>query len=183
MRGLVQPEPTERLTAAQTLLHPWVKAQASLCRQRALSDRSQGDAGCSGAGAGAEAEAERVQSLIHSDADERRRHGGSTDWELSAPGGRQEPGSGSTEVDGYGAPHPGPEFSDRDQVPGKPSTGPRIEYKQQLGDPPATTESQSRQSPPCSPPPPAEQRQRAADQPSQQQQACDLTAGSSPELD
>lgn len=144
MRGLVQPEPTDRLTAAQTLLHPWVKAKASLCRQRALSDKSQGNAGCRGA------EAERVQSPTQSDAYERRRRSGTTDSQLSAPGGQQEPeepGSGSTDVDGQDAPHRGPESSDRDPVPGSPTTGVHVEYKQQLGDPPSTTKSQSKQSP------------------------------------
>lgn len=153
VRGLVQPEPTERLTAAQTLLHPWVKAKASLCRQRALSDKSQGNAGCR------EAEAERVQRPTQSDASERRRRSGTTDSELSAPAGLQEPGSGSTDVDGQDAPQPGPESSDRHPVPGSPTTGLHAEYEQQLGDPPSTTESQSKQSPPCSPPPTAEQQQ------------------------
>lgn len=159
VRGLVQPEPTERLTAAQTLLHPWVKAMTSLCRQRALSDKSQGNAGCSGAEAEAEAEVERVQSPTQSDAAERRRQGGATDSRLSAPGGRQEAGSSLTEVIGQDVPHPAPEFPDPEGVPGSPATGLSDEDQQLLSEPPSTTESQSEQSPPRSPPPPAEQQQ------------------------
>uniref|UniRef100_A0A665VYS1 Protein kinase domain-containing protein n=1 Tax=Echeneis naucrates TaxID=173247 RepID=A0A665VYS1_ECHNA len=34
-------DPTVRLTAEQTLLHPWVKAMASNCRQRMLIDKTQ----------------------------------------------------------------------------------------------------------------------------------------------
>uniref|UniRef100_A0A3P9LD19 Doublecortin like kinase 3 n=1 Tax=Oryzias latipes TaxID=8090 RepID=A0A3P9LD19_ORYLA len=34
-------DPTLRLTAEQTLQHPWVKAMASVCMQRALTDRNQ----------------------------------------------------------------------------------------------------------------------------------------------
>uniref|UniRef100_A0A672HUS7 Doublecortin-like kinase 3 n=1 Tax=Salarias fasciatus TaxID=181472 RepID=A0A672HUS7_SALFA len=40
IRALLQPDPTVRLAAEQTLQHPWVKAMASACRQRALTDRS-----------------------------------------------------------------------------------------------------------------------------------------------
>ncbi|XP_069551593.1 serine/threonine-protein kinase DCLK3 [Brachyistius frenatus] len=39
--ALLQPDPAVRLTAQQTLLHPWVKAMASICRQRALTDETQ----------------------------------------------------------------------------------------------------------------------------------------------
>uniref|UniRef100_A0A665VY30 Protein kinase domain-containing protein n=1 Tax=Echeneis naucrates TaxID=173247 RepID=A0A665VY30_ECHNA len=41
VRALLQPDPTVRLTAEQTLLHPWVKAMASNCRQRMLIDKTQ----------------------------------------------------------------------------------------------------------------------------------------------
>uniref|UniRef100_UPI0037E83EB6 serine/threonine-protein kinase DCLK3 n=1 Tax=Semicossyphus pulcher TaxID=241346 RepID=UPI0037E83EB6 len=49
VRALLQPDPTERLTAEQTLLHPWVKAMASTCRQRALTDKAQRRAAATGA--------------------------------------------------------------------------------------------------------------------------------------
>lgn len=44
VRSLIQPDPTVRLTAEQTLLHQWVKAMTSVCRQRALSDKTQSKA-------------------------------------------------------------------------------------------------------------------------------------------
>ncbi|XP_029022860.1 serine/threonine-protein kinase DCLK3 [Betta splendens] len=44
VRALLQPDPTARLTAEQTLLHPWVTAMASVCRQRALTDKTQAEA-------------------------------------------------------------------------------------------------------------------------------------------
>ncbi|XP_031179035.1 serine/threonine-protein kinase DCLK1 isoform X1 [Sander lucioperca] len=47
--ALLQPDPTVRLTAEQTLLHPWVKAMASICRQRALTDKTQRDTADTGA--------------------------------------------------------------------------------------------------------------------------------------
>lgn len=43
IRALLQPDPTVRLTAEQTLLHPWVKAMASICKQRALTDKTPRD--------------------------------------------------------------------------------------------------------------------------------------------
>lgn len=52
VRALLQPDPTARLTAEQTLLHPWVKAMAALCRQGALTDRGQRDTTEAGAEAG-----------------------------------------------------------------------------------------------------------------------------------
>ncbi|XP_047460881.1 serine/threonine-protein kinase DCLK3 [Mugil cephalus] len=55
VRALLQPDPTVRLTAEQTLLHPWVKSMASVCRQRALTDKSQRNTVDTGA------EAETVQ--------------------------------------------------------------------------------------------------------------------------
>uniref|UniRef100_A0A674ND97 Doublecortin-like kinase 3 n=1 Tax=Takifugu rubripes TaxID=31033 RepID=A0A674ND97_TAKRU len=41
VRALLQPEPTVRLTAGQTLLHPWVKAMAADCRQGAPNDKAK----------------------------------------------------------------------------------------------------------------------------------------------
>ncbi|XP_041867269.1 serine/threonine-protein kinase DCLK3 [Melanotaenia boesemani] len=41
VRSLLQPDPTVRLTAEQTLLHQWVTAMASTCRQRALTDKPE----------------------------------------------------------------------------------------------------------------------------------------------
>lgn len=163
VRGLVQPEPTERLTAAQTLLHPWVKAMASLCRQRALCDKSQGNAGGGGAAA-------RLRSPTGGDAAERRQQGGRAESELSAPGGQPEPVRGSNEVDGQDAPHPEPEH-----VTGSPAARLIDECQQQVSGPLTTTESQSKQSPSGSPPPPAEQQQREADQ----KGTCDLTTTAS----
>lgn len=49
VRALLQPDPTVRLTAEQTLLHPWVKAMASICRQRALTDQTQRNTAGTGA--------------------------------------------------------------------------------------------------------------------------------------
>lgn len=48
VKALLQPDPSVRLTAEQTLLHPWVKAMASTCRQRALTDKAQKKTGGSG---------------------------------------------------------------------------------------------------------------------------------------
>ncbi|XP_071355827.1 serine/threonine-protein kinase DCLK3 [Trachinotus anak] len=56
VRALLQPDPTVRLTAEQTLLHPWVKAMASNCRQRMLTEKTQRNTADTGA------EAERFQS-------------------------------------------------------------------------------------------------------------------------
>ncbi|XP_074469899.1 serine/threonine-protein kinase DCLK3 [Sebastes fasciatus] len=65
VRALLQPDPTVRLTAEQTLLHPWVKAMASICRQRALTDTTQRDA----ADTGAEPDKSRqVQTLARTNA-------------------------------------------------------------------------------------------------------------------
>uniref|UniRef100_A0A8C5EDX2 Doublecortin-like kinase 3 n=1 Tax=Gouania willdenowi TaxID=441366 RepID=A0A8C5EDX2_GOUWI len=40
VRALLQPDPTVRLTAKQTLQHPWVRAMTASCRQGALIDRN-----------------------------------------------------------------------------------------------------------------------------------------------
>ncbi|KAF6737878.1 Serine/threonine-protein kinase DCLK3 [Oryzias melastigma] len=41
VRCLIEVDPTLRLTSEQTLQHPWVKAMASVCMQRALIDKTQ----------------------------------------------------------------------------------------------------------------------------------------------
>lgn len=64
VRALLQPDPKLRLTAEQTLLHPWVKAMASMCRQRALTDKKQRST------ADTEAEPERVQRKAQTNAEE-----------------------------------------------------------------------------------------------------------------
>ncbi|XP_035537235.1 serine/threonine-protein kinase DCLK3 [Morone saxatilis] len=64
VRALLQPDPTVRLTAEQTLLHPWVKAMASICRQRALTDKAQKSTADTGA------EPDRVQRLLKTNAAE-----------------------------------------------------------------------------------------------------------------
>uniref|UniRef100_A0A3P9NE57 Doublecortin like kinase 3 n=1 Tax=Poecilia reticulata TaxID=8081 RepID=A0A3P9NE57_POERE len=43
VRSLLKPDPTVRLTAEQILQHKWVKAMASVCSQRALSDKTKRD--------------------------------------------------------------------------------------------------------------------------------------------
>lgn len=54
-----------RLTAEQTSLHPWVKAMASMSRQRALTDKTQRDT----AATGAEPDKSRlVQRLVQTNA-------------------------------------------------------------------------------------------------------------------
>ncbi|XP_041665403.1 serine/threonine-protein kinase DCLK3 [Cheilinus undulatus] len=50
VRALLQSDPTVRLTAQQTLLHPWVKAMVSTCRQGELSDKTQRCKAAAGAG-------------------------------------------------------------------------------------------------------------------------------------
>ncbi|XP_076611296.1 serine/threonine-protein kinase DCLK3 [Chaetodon auriga] len=64
VRALLQPDPTMRLTAEQTLLHPWVKAMASVCRQRALTDKGQRNTADTRAGP------DRVLSLAQTNAAE-----------------------------------------------------------------------------------------------------------------
>ncbi|XP_038581392.1 serine/threonine-protein kinase DCLK2 [Micropterus salmoides] len=64
VRALIQPDPTVRLTAEQTLLHPWVKAMASICRQRALTDKTQRNPTNTGA------EPDTVQMLAQTNATE-----------------------------------------------------------------------------------------------------------------
>ncbi|XP_056153947.1 serine/threonine-protein kinase DCLK3 [Lampris incognitus] len=41
VRALLQVDPTVRLTAAQTLRHPWVRAMSSACSQGTLTDKAQ----------------------------------------------------------------------------------------------------------------------------------------------
>ncbi|XP_042361999.1 serine/threonine-protein kinase DCLK3 [Plectropomus leopardus] len=63
VRALLQPDPTARLTAEQTLLHPWVKAMASFCRQRALSDKTQRDTANTGAEPDKSRQVERLAQI------------------------------------------------------------------------------------------------------------------------
>ncbi|KAM8841645.1 serine/threonine-protein kinase DCLK3 [Spinachia spinachia] len=49
VRALLQPDPTVRLTAQQTMTHPWVKAVALICRQRALTEETRRDTADTGA--------------------------------------------------------------------------------------------------------------------------------------
>lgn len=44
VRSLLQPDPTLRRTAGQTLLHPWVEAMAAVCRQGAPKDKTPANA-------------------------------------------------------------------------------------------------------------------------------------------
>ncbi|XP_039977795.1 serine/threonine-protein kinase DCLK3 [Xiphias gladius] len=67
VRALIQPDPTVRLTAEQTLLHPWVKAMASVCRQAPLKDKTQRNTADTGA------EPERAQRPAKTNAAETKR--------------------------------------------------------------------------------------------------------------
>ncbi|XP_037330133.2 serine/threonine-protein kinase DCLK1 isoform X1 [Pungitius pungitius] len=49
VRALLQPDPAVRLTAEQTLTHPWVKAAASICRQRVPTENTRRDTAGTGA--------------------------------------------------------------------------------------------------------------------------------------
>ncbi|XP_034455460.1 serine/threonine-protein kinase DCLK3 [Hippoglossus hippoglossus] len=64
VRALLQPDPTVRLTAEQTLLHPWVEAMASVYSQGALTDKTQRNTADTGA------ESERVQRAAQTKATE-----------------------------------------------------------------------------------------------------------------
>ncbi|XP_030003921.1 serine/threonine-protein kinase DCLK3 [Sphaeramia orbicularis] len=64
VRALLQPDPTIRMTAEQALLHPWVKAMASICRQRAVTDKAQRNTTAAGT------ESERVQKPVQTNAAE-----------------------------------------------------------------------------------------------------------------
>ncbi|XP_029299262.1 serine/threonine-protein kinase DCLK3 [Cottoperca gobio] len=73
VRDLLQPDPTVRLSAEQTSLHPWVKAMASVCRQRVLAHKTHKDT----ADTGAEPDKSRqVQSLAQPNAAETMSQGG-----------------------------------------------------------------------------------------------------------
>lgn len=65
VRSLLQPDPTVRLTAGQTLLHPWVEAMAAVCRQGALKDETHANA------VNNTAEQDRVQRLHQNNASEK----------------------------------------------------------------------------------------------------------------
>lgn len=169
VRALIQPDPTVRLTAEQTLLHPWVKAMASICRQRALTYKTQRNTADNGA------EPDRVQRLAQINAAETMTdktpgntssEGEITHKELSTPleatPGQQRPectstGSPSREASRREIQDPGP---NTDREPGS-LTSPSVEHNQlsdpSASDPPAQTETQSKrnsqqQPPPYSPP-------------------------------
>lgn len=92
VKALLQSDPTVRLSAEQTLLHPWVKAMASACRQGALRDKAQKNT------AGTGAEPDRVRRLADTKAAETMtdktlghtsREGGISHKEASTPDERQ----------------------------------------------------------------------------------------------
>lgn len=194
--GLIQPDPTVRLTAEQTLLHPWVKDMALLCRQRALSVKTQADTARDGA------EGDGVQSPAQADAPETMtRHTGSkgemTHSELATPvgatPGQQRPGHTPREVGRPEKQHPDPEFLNKDNNPGS-LTGLEVDNKQlteplSQTDPPSPIKTQSeqveqqQQSPPRSPPSTAEKQQTTAGQPTPRHPSSNpTTASSSPSV-
>lgn len=63
--SLLQSDPTVRLTAGQTLLHPWVQAMAAVCRQGAPRDKAQANPVHN------TAEQDKVQRLHQRDASEK----------------------------------------------------------------------------------------------------------------
>lgn len=65
VRSLLQPDPTLRLTAGQTLLHPWVEAKAAVCQQEAPKDKTQANA------VNNTAEQDRLQRLHQNNASEK----------------------------------------------------------------------------------------------------------------
>lgn len=179
-----------RLTAEQTLLHPWVKDMALLCRQRALSVKTHGDTACDGA------EGDRVQSPAQIDAPETMgRHSGPkgemTHSELATPvgatpvgatPGQQRPGYTPREVSRPEIQHSDPEFSNKDHDPGT-STNLHVDNKlltdalSQIKTQPKQVNRQ--QSPPRSPPSAAEKQQTAAGQPTPQHPSSNPTTVSS----
>lgn len=191
MKGLIQPDPTVRLTAEQTQLHPWVKDMALLCRQRALSVKTQGDTACDGA------EGDRVQSPAQTDAPETMGHhtgskGEMTHSELTTPvvatPGQQRPGYTPREVSRPEIQDSDPEFLNKDHNPGVP-TDLHIDNKL-LTDPLSQTNLPSQdktqfkqvnqqQSPPRSPPSTAEKQQTTAGQPTPQHPSSNPTTVSS----
>lgn len=191
MKGLIQPDPTVRLTAEQTLLHPWVKDMALLCRQRALSVKTQVDTACDGA------EGDRVQSPAQIDAPQTMgQHTGSkgemTQSELATPvaatPGQQRPGYTPRELSRPEIQHPDPEFLNKDHDPGIP-TNLHVDNKLLTDplsqtNPPSQIKTQSKQvnqqqSPPRSPPSTAEKQQTTAGQPTLQHPSSNPTTVSS----
>lgn len=65
VRSLLQPDPTMRLTAGQTLLHPWVEAMAAVCRQGAPKDKTQANT------VNNPAEQDKIQRLHQNNASEK----------------------------------------------------------------------------------------------------------------
>lgn len=195
VKGLIQPDPTVRLTAEQTLLHPWVKDMALLCRQRALSVKTQLDTACDGA------EGDRVQSPAQTDAPETTgRHTGSrgemAHSELATPvgvtPGQRRPDYTPREVSEPEIKHSDPEVLNKDHDPRIP-TDLHVDNKL-LTDPlsqtdlPSQIKTQSKQvtqqqSPPRSPPSAAEKQQTTAGQPTPQHPSSNpTTASSSPSV-
>lgn len=195
VRALIQPDPTVRLTAEQTLQHPWVKAMASVCRQRALTDKTQRNRVANGA------EPDRVQRLVPNNAAEIDETPGHVDsgeeiihkelsTSLEATPGQQGPGcyatgSPSREASRPVIQDPGPVLS---------NTGHRsdcrtsFEHKQLSGpsaqtDPPAMLKTQSKQTniqqQPHSPSPPNQEQQTTTGRSTQQHPFSNLATASS----
>lgn len=156
IRALIQPDPTVRLTAKQALLHPWVKAMASVCRQRALTDKAQRNTADAGA------EADRVQRPAQTNAAETmtdKTPGHTSSERETTYEGQQRPestpaSSSSREASRREIRYPGPKLSNKD--PGT-LTSLSAEHNQLSGlsaqtDPPVQFKIQSKQqSPPYSP--------------------------------
>lgn len=191
VKGLIQPDPKVRLTAEQTLLHPWVKDMALLCKQRALSVKTQGDTVCDGA------EGVRVRRPAQTEAPETMgRHTGSkgemTHSELATPvaatPGQQRPGYTPREVSRPEIQHSDPEFLNKDHDPGIP-TDLHVDNKVLTDllsqtDLPSQIKTQSKQvnqqqSPPRSPPSTAEKQQTTAGRPTPQHPSSNPTTVSS----
>lgn len=196
MNGLIQSDPTVRLTAEQTLLHPWVKDMALLCRQRALSVKTQADTACDGA------EGDRVWNPAQRDAPERMgRHTGSKGEmphsELATPvgatpvgatPGQQGPDYMPREVSRPEIHHSDPEFLNKDHNHGTPPdlhvdnkllTDPltQTDLPSQIKTPSKQVNQQ--QSPPRSPPSTTEKQQTTAVQPTPQHPSSNPTTRSS----
>lgn len=156
VRALIQPDPTVRLTAEQTLLHPWVKAMVSVSRQRALTDKAQRNTADPGA------EPDRVQRPAQTNAAETKTDetpGHTSSERETAYEGQQRPestptSSSSREASRREIRDPGPKLSNKD--PGT-LTSLSAEHNQLSGPsaqtgPPAQFRIESKQqSPPYSP--------------------------------
>lgn len=192
VRALIQPDPNVRLTAEQTLQHPWVKAMASVFRQRALTDKTQRNRVANGA------EPDRVQRLVpnnaaeimtdetpgHVDCGEEIIHK-ELSTSLEATPGQQRPGCYAT-----GSPSrpviqdPGPVLSNIDH---RPDCRTSFEHKQFSGpsaqtDPPAMLKTESKQNiqqQPHSPSTPNQEQQTTTGRPTQQHPSSNLATASS----